>query len=333
MAKLTSGLRDLRQIDTEAASWLARHDAGLTPGERAAFEAWLAADPRHRAVWEEFQVPMGRLTQVRNSGSAAQWIDTFARRRQQRRRTAWRRTCGAVLAAACVVFAWIKYQTPDATGLTPAGVAVLLTPSVQTLPDGSVAELNQGAAIEVDFSAARRAVRLVRGEAHFQVERDPARPFVVTAGTVEVRAVGTAFAVHLASRGVDVVVTHGRIAVATPDLPVNAPLLADAGTQVNAPSAAKPTAEPLAPGELKRRLAWRAPRIELTGTALAAAVPHFNRESPTALELGDGEVAALQMSGVFRADDAEGFAHMLADNYGVRLERAPGKIILRSSKP
>jgi transmembrane sensor len=41
-----------------------------------------------------------------------------------------------------------------------------------------------------------RQVKLDRGEAWFQVAKDPQRPFVVESGPVRVRAVGTAFSVR-----------------------------------------------------------------------------------------------------------------------------------------
>jgi transmembrane sensor len=82
------------------------------------------------------------------------------------------------------------------------------------LPDGSLVELKEGSRIAVDFSAEQRQVRLV-GEAHFQVARDAARPFVVNAQGVMVRAVGTAFSVRVDSDEVQVLVTHGSVHVLT----------------------------------------------------------------------------------------------------------------------
>src|SRR5437660_1453063 len=78
---------------------------------------------------------------------------------------------------------------------TPPSSAVVLRPEKQILADGSVVELKSGAEIAVDFTGAYRRVALKRGEAHFQVAHQ-SRPFVVTAGPIEFRAVGTAFAVH-----------------------------------------------------------------------------------------------------------------------------------------
>ena len=56
-------------------------------------------------------------------------------------------------------------------------------------------------------------MQLVRGEAHFVVAADASRPFVVSAGAVSVRAVGTEFVVRYSAREIGVLVTEGRVAV------------------------------------------------------------------------------------------------------------------------
>jgi len=54
-------------------------------------------------------------------------------------------------------------------------------------------------------------VRLDRGQAWFQVARHPERPFVVTAGTGTITALGTAFVVERDSGRVVVTVTDGAV--------------------------------------------------------------------------------------------------------------------------
>ena len=65
------------------------------------------------------------------------------------------------------------------------------------LPDGSMIALNTDSQLEVTYGENYRDVRLLKGEALFEVTRDPARPFIVDAGIRRVEAVGTAFVVHL----------------------------------------------------------------------------------------------------------------------------------------
>ena len=77
-------------------------------------------------------------------------------------------------------------------------------------------ELNAGGEVSEHFTTAERRVRLVRGEAHFTVTKDAARPFVVEAGAVRLRALGTAFNVRFEPSAVEVLVTHGRVQVEPP---------------------------------------------------------------------------------------------------------------------
>lgn len=72
-----------------------------------------------------------------------------------------------------------------ATKLAPSATTVV--PQRETLPDGSLVELKPGALVSHDFAGTVRRVTLHQGEAHFQVTKNPARPFVVRAGNVDIR--------------------------------------------------------------------------------------------------------------------------------------------------
>lgn len=326
-----TGSRPGDAVDRAAAAWFARRDAGMGAVEQVEFERWLAADPRHAEVWREFESSLDRIDSLREAGNLGEFPAELARR--ERRGRARLLGAGAITlaAAAAVAFLLVGRESPPAG--SAASQVVVSKPEQRVLADGSTVELDRGAAIEVDLDSARRTVRLVQGKAHFSVTRDPLRPFVVAAGGVEVRAVGTAFAVSRAPAMTSVVVTHGRVAVQSglTGSPA-APVMADAGSLVVAGAAQPPTVAVLDTAELDRHLAWRGPRIELSATPLAAAVPYFNRESGVKLAIVEPELAKMRMSGVFRADDAEGFARMLEANYGVSLVRTGDTITLRVAR-
>ena len=103
-------------------------------------------------------------------------------------------------------------------------------------------KLNEGALHSVLFTDTERRVRLERGEAFFQVTKDPRRPFVVEVGGVTVRAIGTAFNVRLGGGELDVLVAEGKVEVAStgpaqPDAP--APTPARSSTLTRTPGAAQ----------------------------------------------------------------------------------------------
>lgn len=269
-----------------------------------------------------------------------------APRTSQRRRAAVFATMGLAAAAVVMlalfqVFAPKQLQTTDA--LDTASIAI--RPDRQTLPDGSVAELNAGAQIEVVFTAERRGVRLIAGEALFEVAHDPARPFVVTAGTVEVRAVGTAFSVRYDnSAQVNVVVTQGRVAVehttaaaapalSAPERPTVEPIFLDAGSRIAVPTKASslattPAVELMSPTRLAEALAWRERRMEFTDTPLADAVTVFNRQNRVQLLLAETSLKRRSITGVFWSDDPETFARLLETGFELKTERQGDRIVL-----
>src|SRR5262249_55442924 len=85
--------------------------------------------------------------------------------------------------------------------------------SLVVLADGSKLTLNTSSAIHADFTGRERRVTLVRGEAYFDVAKDPTRPFIVTARSRNVIAVGTAFDVRLQDRQVKVTLVEGKVRV------------------------------------------------------------------------------------------------------------------------
>ncbi len=293
--------------------------------------------------------PLAPETALDWPGRSATGADVLAAvdRRVQQRRRARRRTAGAIAAGVLLAAVGVTWQRPAPLPAAPA-VAATLAPTQQILADGSEVELNGDAAVRVEFGPAVRRVVIVRGEAHFEVKSDPARPFVVVAGDVAVRAVGTAFAVHLASAGVDVLVTEGRVAVdraaasaaleaapATPETAPAAPLaLIAAGARVTvapadlAPAAAAPVVTPVTAAEMAARLAWRVPRLEFNDTPLHEAVALFNRHGRVRLALAEPALGDLRVSGNVRADNVTALLDLLRADYGVAAEQRDGRAIV-----
>lgn len=140
-----------------------------------------------------------------------------------------------------------------------------LGPATRVLADGTVVELNDAAIIVADYTATERRVRLERGEAHFTVTKDAARPFTVTAAGVAVRAVGTAFNVRLADSAVEVLVTEGQVRLQPPP--------AQIAPGVPAHTATAPLSTPSASPTPERLLAAR--QRAVVGTTPSAAAPEI----------------------------------------------------------
>ncbi|MGH7946555.1 MAG: FecR family protein [Opitutaceae bacterium] len=327
-----------RSVRRTAAEWLARRHGGFKPGEEFEFERWLAADPANRATFagvESAWAAVNAPTAARQGERLRNGLAIYAGRQRRRRQRTWFVSAG-VAAAAALVFAFVVPQmNPPPMPDTPATVA--LRPDKRTLPDGSVVELNAGAEIAVEFAPARRGVRLIRGEAMFEVARDITRPFVVSAGAVEVKAVGTAFAVRFDPKHVDVLVTEGRVAVnrvsPEPDhTSIPEPVYIEAGGRLalpaNVPAPTAAQVEPVSPAQIATALAWRGKRIEFTDTPLAEAMALFNRQNQLQLSIENRANGARCINGIFWTDDPAGFARLLETSLGMTQSRQGGSIVL-----
>jgi transmembrane sensor len=190
--------------------------------------------------------------------------------------------------------------------------------------------------LRAEFTATERRVVLVRGEAHFTVVKDSARPFVVSAGNASVRAVGTAFNVRFDPKRVEVLVTAGTVQVADiREKSVARPPLVTAGQRVVIEQVAAAVRAPVAVSaaastEIEETLGWQSARLVFSRTPLSEAVAAFNRHSPSGprLVIGDRSLRARRLGGSFRASNIEGFVRLLEQSADVRVERRGNQIVL-----
>lgn len=336
-------------IEAAAAEWLVRHDRGLTAEQQDAFLQWLAAAPahresfeRHRRMWGDFNA----LAQWRPEHSAEPNPDLLARRRPA---SGWR-WFGPLLAAAAAVAVGIWWAPSARQAPPPEPIAFEATAYRQeTLSDGTVVDLNAGAHVVLQFTPAERRVLLIQGEAQFAVAKNPARPFVVRAGGVDVRAIGTAFNVKLDGAQLEVLVTEGTVHVA--QVPARAISAESRTAPVRPPaevvakiSAGQRSVMPVAPTasalvqpatreEIERLLEWQPRLLDFEFTPLSDVVMTFNRRNRLQLVLNDDDLGTLPIVASIRSDNVEGFVRLLESTMGVEAERRSAhEIVLRPAR-
>lgn len=259
----------------------------------------------------------------------------------QRRRRRMMALVGSVSVLLVSVLIWHAPWRSEPRAV--ASTAVVRLPETATLPDGSVIELRPGATYRLAYSDSLRRVELASGEAHFQVAKNRARPFVVAVGAVEIRAVGTAFSVDRTQTEVAVLVTEGRVEVDRVTKPLSgdqviapttlATLAPGDRTVLNLAEPAAPHVQSLATAELNDRLSWRVPRLEFSGTPLDHAIPLFNEHSRIKVTLADPSLGAVRLSGVIRADNVETLRELLSEAHGIKAEfRSDTELVLSRSR-
>jgi transmembrane sensor len=186
------------------------------------------------------------------------------------------------------------------------------------LKDGSTVRLNTDTSLETSFSARQRRLTLHRGEAYFEVAHDPDRPFIVDAGNLEVRALGTAFNVYLEGETGVVTVTKGVVRVSERNVPGTRPPQSELlypDQQLSGDRRGLGTASPV---EADHRLAWRDGRLVAEAMPLAALVKELSRYHPNRIFIAEHQLAERTVSGVFMLEDLDSILLALEHTAQVR---------------
>ncbi|MGQ9370203.1 FecR family protein [Azospirillum sp. ST 5-10] len=319
-------------VDDAAQDWFLRLSSGdVAEADRRAFAAWREADPRHAAAYAEIEglwhevAPLEAAFAPRGRAGPRQEAPAVGRQRAR----PWRRpTLAAGVAGACLALL-VTTGIVQPMGMLADHYSGIGHRHVLTLPDGTVAHLNTDTAIDVAYSPGLRQVRLLRGEAYFEVRKDAARPFEVAAEGGRTTAVGTAFVVRDAGAAAVVTVAEGTVRVDSPAAAgVERGVLVTAGQQVRYGAGDRPgTVRTLDPAT---ETAWLRGQIVIRNRPLADALAEIGRyRAGRIVLLRDG--SDLQpVTARVALDDLDGGIDALAATHGLSVTRlTPYLVILR----
>ena len=326
-------LEESRRLKS-AGEWLMRlQEDSLGEAEVASWIEWCEADPRNLAALEQLQPLWHEASQHLRSPP----------RLLHRRVPMWAALAASVAVLAVAAgFALQGRWKPDPAAL--ATVELVQTPVAgnrrAVLPDGSKIEIGARSVVSVDFTAAPRRLELRDGEAFFQVKHDRQRPFVVSAGNLQITAIGTAFNVRRTGREVAVTVQEGIVEVrrirepqATPSsggraaTRVPQAMRAAAGEQLVFDTRSGSIRESLIDPAVA--LAWRGGRLEFTGDSLGSVVASVNRYAQRPIVLADPALADLTFTGTVFFDSIDAWLDSLNQVFPVKVDRSgDGEIVL-----
>ncbi len=188
------------------------------------------------------------------------------------------------------------------------------------LSDGSSVELNTRTRMVVRIAATgQRSVKLLDGEAMFEVTHDASRPFVIQAGTGRITVTGTRFDVRRGALRTEVAVESGSVIVQGLGDGQSSRLSAGLGTTVDSRGAVAPGS----PVDLAATLAWRAGKLVFNDAPLAQVVAEVSRYRRQPVRVADGAAGALRVSSVFRSDDTDGLLAALPQMLPVGVRQLP----------
>lgn len=281
--------------ETAAGAWVAREAAEWTSEDEAALQAWLTAAPSHRQAFDAVSASMSFLE------AQASAPEVLALRQRTTARTGGSRRAllvGSLAATLAIVVGALAYQA------RPAQLTTYETDSATrhvTLDDGSELTLDARTRLEVRLGPRSRDLRLLQGQASFDVAHDERRPFAVRLGRTVVVATGTEFNLEQSQNASTITLLEGSVDVRSVDGALLARLRP--GDQYLARDGKRGQ---VATTDPDAALAWRSGKLIFDDTSLREAAARIERYAQRPLRVAP-EVADLRISGAFDAGDEAAF--------------------------
>ncbi|MBU6248629.1 MAG: FecR domain-containing protein [Xanthomonadaceae bacterium] len=284
---------------------------------------WVERDPVHLDAFEQVAALAERLASA-GAVTRDRLVAEFVPARVGPR---WRIPAAVTAAAAVLLALGLAYLArTGAPGPMQRYASGVGGRQAIRLADGSQVDVGAATTLRARVGRAGRSVELDRGEAFFRVVHDARRPFVVQAGAVTIRDIGTAFDVRRTGDRVTVAVAEGRVRVGDGR---GGSLEAGAGQAIRF-DPAHPAMQVLSI-DPARVAGWRDGRLDFDNEPLPVVVANINRYRADPLRVGDARLAALTFTGSVRTDAIDEWLRTLPQVLPVRVRAGAGATVLESA--
>lgn len=306
---LTGGDGGREEIARAAAYWMTELMADDASAEtRWRWRQWMDANPAHREAWARFE-SLGVGMQALNPTAAQQGLASLhnAGRRRALKRTAAVAAGGVGLGALMQVQGWQALVADYSTGVGEQRLV--------TLSDGTRVLLNTDSAVDIEYTAGLRRLRLLRGEILVETGKDGLdRPMRVETAQGWIAPLGTRFMVRQRPRDTVVGVLEHRV-VLMADGWLRSHVL-EAGQLAVIQPGTGPSIRPLRDEES----AWARGELAADNVRLGDFVDELARYRRGWL-LCDPAVADLRVTGLFPYMDTDRVLTAITQALPVRVQR------------
>ncbi|MBN5146586.1 FecR domain-containing protein [Stenotrophomonas maltophilia] len=300
----------------QALRWVIQCSAGPLPErQQRTLQRWLQADPRHALAWRQQQAFWQGLDAAGPDVLAA--LPGLTADRQGLRPIAPQRRLPWLLASAAAVVLMVA-AAPHALLLARSDLRSSDAPRVVQLEDGSTAVLDAGTALAVAFDGQQRHLRLLRGQAWFQVAHE-ARPFQVEAAGGQVRDIGTAFSVSMQDTTVVTQVSEGVVDVRPGDGSVQRLHAGQARVFRDGR-----WLQPLRQADPDAVAPWCRGEVVIDDQPAAQAIADLARYRRAPVWVLGGQGTDVRVSALFHLQQPETAIDAVAAQAGLRVQRLPG---------
>lgn len=360
--------RHARRITEQAVAWYLEQQDQPSDRQQAAFLAWLHVSPAHLAEYLAIAQMHGDLkaAMLAETASAADLVEqarhenavvvfphvvadiaregVASRRHSHSRRRVLAQTVAIAAAVALMLLAGWHWRM-GAGNLRENYAADADTIRQVRLPDGSLIQLARNSLIQVRFDTRYRQIDMIRGDALFEVGKDPSRPMLVRVGAHVLQDIGTVFDVKRDTDGDTLTVISGQVRmwnapqgdvdVDKVKADMSSPQsswsrIADviAGEQIQLSSSGIGA---IHPAKVEQVTAWLPKDIRFQHETISDVARRFNAYTSTPLVIEDARIADIRISGIFHANNPQAFITYLATLPGVRVEHDHDRVRIVAS--
>ena len=251
-------------------------------------------------------------------------LEQLARQANERKRKRERRRASSGLLVLAIAATGLWYGNPAWQHESISSMAH--AQQRVTLSDGSIAVLDRDTRLSVTWRLRSRDIQMAQGRAYFDVSHSAWRPFQVQAGTVQVRVLGTRFAVEHKPDTIAVIVEQGRVQVRDqahhPDilrvLQADQRLLVDAAGMGQIETVQADTL-----------LAWQRGQLLINDLPLEQALHQLQAYLPQTLRVLDPALAQRRVSAVFQLTALDQLPALLPQVWSIELQpQADGSLLV-----
>ncbi|MBX3302872.1 MAG: FecR family protein [Nitrospira sp.] len=306
-------------------AWFARlRSERCSPDEQQAFESWRNQTPSHARAYEEVLALWDDpdLREAANEAALALPRSEPGAAVRFRPQIQVRQFMIAAMIAGLVVLTGLQLDLP--VRLLSDHSTSTGEQRVVTLSDHSTVTLNAQSAIDEAFDDSTRRVRLLKGEAFFQVAHNELKPFVVDSGAITARAVGTAFVVRQESNGIRVTVTEGVVELA-PLQPAWPSLRLTVGQQV---SVTTERVSPVQGVDPSQATAWLRGRLVVDNVRFGDVIDELRRYYPGTILIWNSAMNEIRVSGNYNIADPAAMLIALNETLPVNMAKMSDRIVI-----
>lgn len=303
-----------------------------TPEQQAAALDWIESSEDNARYFQEFSLLWEQSRELAAQSTVdvdAAWARMKEKILQQNpveipqakivRLGGWRRVAAILALVLTAALGWILWRQLSATQWQELAAA---TPGQETfLPDSSKITLNKGAAISYPraYTGRTRRVKL-KGEAFFEVKRNPQQPFEVEVNALTVTVLGTSFNIRETDSSTQVIVETGHVRVSDGSQSVDLV----AGEEINVPR--KKSSWTKAPQTDKLYQYYRTRSFTCDQTPLWKLVEVLNEAYDAQIVISNPAIRNLPITTVFENQPLDQVLSIIQQTLNITITRKGDKI-------